>query len=204
MCKIDWNLLIQGLTAIGTIAVVIVAIWGDWIKYKLIPPKLTIEPHNLRGTVTRFTNGPRVIYYHLRVSNKRSWSIANNCKVVLRTIARRLPNGDFQRVPLAVEPSFVWAPAETTPPVIELSHDQTVDFGRVVEAGEQFEPVLNRYPNNFDGFVASGQAVRYSLEVVADGFKTNRLQVFEVAWNGQWSDNLDTMSHNLTIREVNG
>jgi hypothetical protein len=113
-----------------------------------------------------------------------------------------LTNGDFKNLPLPVIPSFIWAPAELTPPVINLSHEQTLDFGRVIENDDKFSPVLNLYPNNFDGVVKKDECVRYSLEVVAEGFKTNRLQVFEVAWNGKWSDNLDTMSNNLTIKEI--
>lgn len=203
MCKIDWNLVFQGFIAIGTVAVAILAIWGNYFKYRLVPPKLTIRTSNTRGTVTQFTNGQRVIYYHLEVVNQRSWSTARSCNVRLRSLSRKLTNGDFRNIPLPVTPSFVWAPAELTPPVINLSHEQTLDFGRVVEGDDKFSPVLNIYPNNFDGFVKKDECLRYSLEVVAEGFKTKKLQVFEVAWNGKWSDNLDKMENNLTIREIN-
>ena len=202
MCKIDWNLVINAFIAVGTIGVMIIAIWGNWVKYRLVPPLLTIEPSNLRGTVTHFTNGGRVIYYHLLVRNSRSWSVANNCRVVLRAVSKMLPNGDFQNVPLPVQPTFIWAPAQVTPLLIDLSHEQTLDFGSVTEGGNQFVPVLNFFPNNFRGFVEQGSVVRYSLEIVADGLRS-RPKVFEVAWNGQWSDNLDDMSQNLTIREIN-
>ena len=202
MCQIDWTLVIGGLTAIGTIAIACLAIWGNWVKFRLTPPKLRIEPHNLRGTLTRFTNGPRVIYYHLKATNSRPWSVARNCRVILRAIYRRLPNGEFQNVPLPVLPSFVWAPAEVTPPVIDLSHEQTLDFGRIVEGGNHFEPILYFFPNNFEGFVTPHNAIRYALEIVAEGFKSERFQVFEVAWDGAWSDNLDTMGNHLTVREI--
>jgi hypothetical protein len=202
MCEIDWNLVIQCFNAIGTVAVSILAIWGNYFKYRLVPPEIVIVPSNIKGTVTKFTNGPRVIYYHLEVQNTRSWSTARSCHVRLRSISKKLTNGDFKNLPLPVIPSFIWAPAELTPPVINLSHEQTLDFGRVIENDDKFSPVLNLYPNNFDGVVKKDECVRYSLEVVAEGFKTNRLQVFEVAWNGKWSDNLDTMSNNLTIKEI--
>lgn len=42
MCEVDWKLFIQPLTAIGTIAVAEIAIWEDWIKTKLTPPRLNI------------------------------------------------------------------------------------------------------------------------------------------------------------------
>jgi len=197
-----YSLIIQLLIALGTIAVAILAIWGGWVKMKVASPRLRIEPHNFKGTLTRFTGGPRVIYYHLKVTNARHWVIPRNCRVILRSVLRRMPNNEFESVPVHVPPQFVWAPAELTPPVIELSTQQVFDFGRVVENVGRFEPVLYSYPNDFNGFVQANEAVRYAIEIRADGFSARQLQVFEVAWNGKWTDNLDTMTHNLTIREV--
>jgi hypothetical protein len=39
-------------------------------------------------------------------------------------------------------------------------------------------------------------------QIVAEGYTSKRYHVFEVAWNGEWSDNLDEMSRNLTIQEI--
>ena len=197
-----WNLIIQGFVAIGTVAVAVLAIWGNFFKYKIAAPKLSIVPSNLRGTVTSFTNGSRVIYYHLKVVNSRPWSTAHNCQVILKSIAKRLPNGTFNNVPLPVCPSFVWAPAQITPPLIDLSTEQTFDFVNLVQGDTKVNPVLTFYPNNFDGFIRQNECFRFSLEINAEGFKSSKLSVFEVAWNGQWTDNLDNMSNNLTIREI--
>ena len=196
------SIIIQVFVAVGTIAIAILAVWGEWFRMKFASPKLMLEPYNLRGTVTRFTGGPRVIYYHLRVVNTRQWSIAKNCRIILRELYKRLPNNDFEKVPIFVPPQFVWAPAEMTPPVVELSTQQILDFGRIVENDKSFQPVLYSYPNDFQEFVNANEAVRYALEIKADGFSAKHLQVFEVAWNGKWSDNLDVMSRNLTIKEV--
>ena len=35
--------------AIGTIAVAVIAIWGEQIRSWLVPPKLSLVAHNLRG-----------------------------------------------------------------------------------------------------------------------------------------------------------
>ncbi len=197
-----WSLVFQGLMALGTFAVAILAIWGPWIRSKLAPPKLTLLPHNIRGIVTKFTDGPRVIYYQLKVRNLRPWATARNCRVLLRRIERRGPDQVFRALPEAVPPQFVWSPAPQTPPLITLTKEEYLDFGRLTEDASHFEPVLSWYPNNFQGFVGPNQAVRYSLEVVADAFSQKHFNVFEIAWNGQWSDNLDEMSQNLTIREI--
>jgi hypothetical protein len=200
----ECNFLIQLSMAVGTIAVAVMAIWGDYIRSKLAPPKLIIQPHNLRGTVTRFTGGPRVIYYHLKLVNLRPWLTAKNCRVLLRAIHRRGPNHQFGQIPLPVPPQYVWAPAGFTPAVTEITKDQILDFGSLIEGETLFKPVLYFYPNDFQGFIEAHEAVRYSLEIIAQGYTAKRYQVFEVAWDGTWSDNLDQMSQSLTIREVSG
>jgi hypothetical protein len=203
MCKLDLNLFIQLLTAIGTIAVAVIAIWGDWIKIKLTPPKLKIIALNIKGELTNFTsNKSRVIYYHLKVINSRPWSNARNCKVLLRAISKELPSGQFQNQPLNTNPSFIWTPAEITPQTINLSKEHAFDFGYLEENCQEFRLALNVIPNNFEGFVRKNQKIRYSLQPYADNYISEKYQVFEVAWNGYWSDNMSTMAKNLTIREI--
>jgi hypothetical protein len=196
------SLIIQALIAFGTVSVAVLAIWGPWIRSKLVPPKLTLVPHNLRGIVTRFTNGPRVIYYQLKVCNLRPWVPARNSRVLLRRIELRGPDQVFRPLPETVPPQFVWSPAPQTPPLLNITKEQFLDFARLTEGASHFEPVLYWYPNNFQGFVEKNQAVRYCLEVDADSFSQKEFKVFEIAWNGKWTDNLDEMRQNLTIREV--
>ncbi len=203
MSKIEWSLLIQFLTAVGTISVAVIAIWGDWLRATITPPRLKIFPLNTRGELTEFTNGNRVIYYHLKVVNSRPWAIARNCRVILKGISKELPNGEFQNQPLNSNPSFVWTPAEITPPVINLSREHTFDFGFLVENAKQYTPVLYIVPNNFKGLLNQGKKIRYFLQPTADNYLSEKNQVFEVAWDGKWSDNLDNMMGSLTIREIN-
>lgn len=114
---------------------------------------------------------------------------------------RRGPGIAFQEVNLAVPLTFVWAPSEITPPYITLRRENVLDFGIVVEGENHFRPILLSYTNNFQGFVGANEVVRFGLEIVSDNFASSRLQVFEVTWNGQWSDNLDEMAQNLHIHE---
>lgn len=194
--------ILTALRTIGTLAIAVLAIWGDWFRSWLASPRIEIRPHNLRGTVTSFTNGPRVIYYHLKAINTRRWAVARNCRVILTTFYPRGPNQQFRASLVPVPPQFVWAPAELSPIVIDLSGEQIIDFGRIVEGGKRFEPVLYGYPNDFLGFVGPNGAVRYQLQAIAGGSPLGPPFVYEVAWNGNWSDNLDKMEQNLTIREV--
>lgn len=196
------TLVINGLIALGTIAVAVLAIWGDSVRARVAGPKLSLVPHNLRGSLVPLTNGPRAIFYHLTVLNGRSAVSATNCRVLLKKIWRRVPSGSFQEINLPVPLTYVWAPSEITPPYVNLRHDHVLDFGIVCEGQDFFRPVLLSYTNNFQGLVRANDVIRFGLEIVSDNFVSPRLQVFQVAWNGQWSDNLDVMAQNLQIAEV--
>lgn len=209
MESFDWTTFFIGLTAFGTILVAVVAIWGEWLRAKCVGPRLRLVPHNLRGDVTTVTvrDGQdvtrfRAIYYHLRVENHRSWVTARNCRVILRQIFRCGPDGTFQPVPLAVPLQYVWAPAEWSPVFQSITDQAVLDFGCITEHAKIFKPILYITSADFQGFITTNQAVRYGLQIVADNYVSPNLQIFEVAWNGNWTENLDEMQQNLTIREI--
>jgi len=200
---------INSLVAIGTLAVAVLAIWGARIRSVLAPPLLVLEPHNLSGDPTELRGpsvppgqGTRVLYYHLKVVNKRSWLPVENCSVFLQGISRKGPDDLFHPVQMHVPLQYVWAPAEITPPTVTLTKEQILDFGRMAEGENMFVPVLYSYSNNFQGFVRSGEVLRYLLEIRGSNFSSRRYQVFEVAWDGQWRYIPNEMEQHLRIREI--
>lgn len=205
-----WDTIFLGLTAVGTILVAVLAIWGDWIRYKLLPAKLTIELHNVVGDLTLITRPfinpapppSRVYFYHLKVVNKRRWVSPQNCRVLLKAISKRGPNGIFYPVSMSVPLQFVWAPSEITPPVITIEKEQILDLGMAVEGTGTFVPRLYSVSHNFAGNVGAGEAVRYSLEIVSSSFVSKKYQVIEVAYDGKWSDDRNEMQAHLRIREI--
>jgi hypothetical protein len=196
------NTIINGSMAIGTIVVAILAIWGDSIRAKFNGPKLSLVPLNLKGLVVPLSDGKLSIYYHLKVENKRSTINATNCRVNLKKILRKGPNGDFLDERLIVPLTFKWGPSEITPLYVNLRKEQVLDFGIAIQGEDHFRPVLHSYTNNFKGLVRKGEVFRFGLEIVSDNFVSPKLQVFEVAWNGQWSEDLEIMAQNLQIQEI--
>lgn len=188
--------IVEGFTAFGTVAVAVLAIWGDWVRSILAPAKLTLVEHTPEGDLTTFASGTRVIFYHLKVSNQRRWLPAQNRRVMLVGLSRRDSGGVFQTIPMPVPGQFVWAPAEFTFPVITVVREQVLDFGCVEEHGNRFVPRLYAIPNNFQGFVGANDAVRFQLQIEAVNF-SSPIYVVEVAWDGQWSDNPATMRLHL-------
>lgn len=80
------NAIINGFIAVGSIAVAILAIWGDSIRTRFAGPKLSLVSHNIRGSVIPLGNGKRSIFYHLKVMNARKSVRATNCRVLLKKI----------------------------------------------------------------------------------------------------------------------
>jgi hypothetical protein len=223
------KLVIDGFIALGTVAVAILAIWGDWFRSTLgATPSLTLIGHTLDGDPTpiagssepsTFSSGSsasagsipnpirpgsgtrRAMYYHLKVVNQRRWIPAQNCRVLLVGLSRRDPSGIFQPVVMSVPRQFVWAPSEFTPPVITLLREQVVDFGCIVENAPRFQPLIYTTPFNFQGFVGPNEAVRYQLQIEAVNF-ISPIYVVEVSWDGQWSYVPAEMKQHLPIRIV--
>jgi hypothetical protein len=210
--KVAVDLLFAGLTAIGTIAVAVLAIWGDWFKARFAPAKLKIVRDEPLGDLTHLSDergaplpAPnRLYFYHLKVVNKRRWVSPKNCRVLLKTMSIRGPDGIFHPIPMAVPLHFVWAPAEITPALVAIEDEQVFDFGLVTEKAKVFIPRLYSMSNNFQGIVAVNQAIRYSLQIVSDTYVSPRYQVFEVAFDGVWTPDRLEMQNHLRIREIEG
>jgi len=187
--------------AFGTLAVAFIALWTNWLHSLFIHPKLTIHIHNIRGVVA--CHPERYVYYHLKVVNSHRWAVAKDCRVILRKISKKYQNNNFQQLPLPVPMQFAWAPKGVMGDCfIDLDSEEVLEFGRVMEGeGCRFEPILSWDLAGFEGKVGPHETVQYVLEVRARGYNAKKFHVFEVFWNGIWTDNLDEMAHNLVITD---
>jgi hypothetical protein len=113
-------------------------------------------------------------------------------------LSRRNPSGIFQPVPLPVPVQFVWAPAELTPPSVTLLSEQALDLGYIAENENCFVPRLYGIPHSFQGLVGQNEAVRFQIQIEALNFISSIYNV-EVAWDGQWSFDRETMNRHLSI-----
>lgn len=153
------------------------------------------------GDKTSLRQGAVAYYYHLKVTNSRSFVPARNCRVMLKQLHRRGPDSQFQPEILVVPLQYAWAPSEWAPVLQTVAGEAVFDFGRIVQSSN-FQPTLYTTSTNFRGFVNANEAVRFSLQVIADNYVSPRMQVFEVAWNGKWADTREEMQQNVVIKEV--
>jgi hypothetical protein len=189
-------------TAIGTVAVAILAIWGDPIKDYFLGPRLALSLVDPKGDLTIRNDGKKAYYYHVKVSNQRGRNVAKAVRVVLQGISRRTASGEFVRHPLVYRLPMVWTPMELGEAERTVVDESTCDFGNLVQSGEAFRPCLRGTPNNFRGQVEKDSCVRFELVATGQNVFSPRPAVFEVAWDGQWTENQEEMQRHLVIRKV--
>ena len=187
---------LEALTAFGTIAVAVVAIWGDWLKSKLAPQKLALELDPEAEPVT-YSNGVRGIFRHLKVVNLRPWTPAQQCRVMLVGLSRRDPGGGYQLVPIPFPCQFTWAPMEFMPTTLTVMKEQVVDFGFINKNANIFLPKLYSMPYNFQGGVGKNEAIQYQVRIEAVNYISHTF-VVEVAWDGVWDFDPNVMRHHLS------
>jgi len=197
-----FQLILNIFVAIGTVAVAILAIWGEWFRDKLVAPKLVIQLRDSKGHLTNLQNGQKVIYYHLIVKNKRKWAIARGVQVMLEGVWLKAADGTFKAESLASELPLAWTWPQFNPLAPNISDQKNCDFGHLSESERVFIPELYIIPNNFRGYVAPNQAVRYSLRVKAENFTSGKTTVFEVSWDGNWSSDMVEMERHLVVKEI--
>jgi hypothetical protein len=205
-CQIDWNIIVQIITASVTLIVGIIAIWGDFIRSKFSPIKLEILPQNITGELTSISyNGSvmcKVYYYHLKVINKSNWQLAKHCRVLLTGIYKKDSKGFFVYTEFNALHPFVWTPAEDDKEYVDITESHVFDFGRILENANEFNLATKRYPNNFQGHLMANETIRYCLKIDAIGFRQEKDQIFEVTWNGHWSDDALIMRNNVKITQI--
>ncbi len=124
--------------------------------------------------------------------------MAKNCKVILQAVHRRVPNGEYYREPLTVPLQYQWPPGlYSVSEMQDIKQDTVLDFGRIVEKGDRFEPALRGGSDNFNVFAKENEVVRYSLQIVADNFTSQKFQVFEVTWNGYGANDVEDIRQRL-------
>ncbi len=196
------NAIAQIFTAIGTISVAILAIWGDKIRAAIAGPKLELKLRDIRGDLTFRANQKRTIYYHLQLTNKRKWSPAKYVRVLVTGIAKKRPDGTYFPEPLPIPVQLTWAIPQFHELLPTIATNDVCDLGFLDEDAQRFNLSLYVVPNNFRGYVESGQSMRVSIVTSAHNYQSKSPFVLEVAWDGTWSSDMDEMQRHLVIKEV--
>jgi hypothetical protein len=198
------EILAVAFTAIGTVAVAVLAIWGDKVRDWIAGPKLQLALRDAHGDLNTRGNGTRTIYYHLTVTNQRSWSPAKAVRILVVGVSKRRPDGTYFPEAVIAPLQLTWAFPEFHELFPTIATSDTCDLGHLDEGAGRFALSTYITPNNFRGHVASGEAMRVQIIASAHNFHSARTLVIEVSWDGQWSIDREEMQRHLVITDVTG
>jgi hypothetical protein len=197
----------QILSAIATLLAVIVALFGDRLRYLFDPHKLRITLGNVEGstaaiyvldhvtnTATLQTPG---IWYHIRVETRARWRPVTEVYIFLLSIEVPDAAGVFQRVEHEAS-ALGWRNDPSTPPK-KVGYPAECDLCHVLKEPREMRigPAINKGPI----LIRGSAKMRLTLKARGLEADSNTLRV-EVSWDGQWSDDRAEMRRHLVVKEA--
>jgi len=195
--------------AVGTIAVAILAVYGDKIKSYLYHPKLRLEIISCDElSKYDYDINKEIFYYHLRVRNVGE-SNAQNCRVLLKEIHEH-DGTIFKAIKFSVPPQFTWAPSEIRPTDPSLAtifrkQSESLAFCRVYKEIPELKIVLQSYQHFRGCYNASqGVEIKLGMEIIYANQEADskKLQFFKISWNGKWDDDPVSLFKCFNIEEL--
>lgn len=188
--------------AIGTIAVAILAIWGDGVRALVAGPNLKLELYDPKGDLTVRQNGCKTYYYHLKVRNERKSSPARSTRIFVVEIQKKSADGTYYYLPHVAPLPLVWTHQRFHEFAPTIGPEDRCDLGHVDQGADRFKLELPYLPTNFDGHLASGESMRVSIKALAHNGEMKKPLVLQISWNGEWDPDSSVMKRNLVIEEV--
>ena len=195
-----WYMVCQWALVVGTLTLAIVALWGHIIRERWFGPKLKIALKNLKGEVSKFSDGVISRYFHLRVFNERRTSPAHNVRVVIKAIFRPKADGTMCLSPLSGPIQLAWQFQGSNPQFQTIGAESTCDLG-YLRKNEPFRLSALYHHISFDGTVKKGEKIIVELAAFADETESNVLKI-EIAWDGIWSDDSDEIIKHLVVKQL--
>jgi len=204
-----WNWSVNLGVAIGTLAVALVALFGDWIRAKLFSPKLKIRLKNPTGNKTpvRFTEQTEEglkeriqssRYYHIEVSNDVPWPRGTDVQILLVRTEEFGPDGDLQ-VRWTGDIPLIWRHQEIYPLGRIIGPPADCDFFSVIR-GTGLTLALKIFPNNLIAHWPGKLNIIASLQVKSNE-GLSPIFKYQISWDGNWVDGEKEMSQHLIVKE---
>jgi hypothetical protein len=195
--------------AVGTLAAVVVALFGAWIRAKLFIPRLALELDNPRGDATPVVltapDGQSRIeqgrYYRIRVSNRNRWPKATQVRVQLVRYEEPGPDGQLQ-LKWAGEVPLQWTHQQIVPLERTIGPSATCDLCSVVkDKWLQLHPVI--LPANLGELAKRRTAADITISLkVTSSEADSPISRFRVSWDGKWNDGEIEMAQHLILTSV--
>ena len=211
---------LQALVAFGTISAAFAAVFHDWLRAVLVPPKLRFrlrrptraDEHRdvelkFTGTTQRQVVG-QGWYLGLDVVNERPRRPAHSARIELAAMFDVGPGGNLRDRGMSVECPLFWALLPEPPIVLTVWDSAIANFIRLTRLHDGGHlvctPYLRGWTTDFCPGIAKGETVWCVVQVRAEYLPRAARTVFEVHWDGQWpaGDDPAKASERVRIRPV--
>ncbi|MEQ9640614.1 MAG: hypothetical protein RIM84_11380 [Alphaproteobacteria bacterium] len=202
---LNWAVL--ALAAFGTISAVVVALFGNWFRASLAPPKLNLALKSERGDKTPATikspdgSASTLIgrWYHLEVSNHRRWSPATQVQVFLLRVEERDATGEH-KVTWVGEVPLRWKYQGMNPLLRTIGHSVDCDLCSVVkDKWVSLEVLIS--PSALETVRPGATDIIVTVQARSIEVDSQMLRI-RIAWDGKWSDDADDMAQHMVVREI--
>jgi hypothetical protein len=195
----DW---IQITIAVGTIGAVVVALFGDWLKHVLRPPRLELSFENKHGvkvpcTVTEPGGIQRqgvARWYHVNLRNKRRWSTAHGAQVYITKLEEQNAAGGYATVWVGEIP-VTWRNPEIRPITASVGPEIEVDLCSVLEDKYlAIHPIIQpmALPSRWD------KPCKIAVSLMARAIEADsKVLRVNISWDGAWDDDATAMRRHL-------
>jgi hypothetical protein len=205
----DWAVKFLGMLA--TVAAVIVALFGYWLRRRIDPPRLRLEHSSAEGwqgivyeldTATNKAKYQRGgIWHHVRVqNNKTRWNPVTGVHIFLLKIEAPDASGDFKPIWEGPPAALVWRYETGNLKPKTIGRPEECDFCHVLEdTGElRLSPLIKgQAPDKFTGPFPLKLRLRLQARGVEADSDIYRLEVY---WDGKTSDDKTQMSRHLVVK----
>jgi hypothetical protein len=220
-----WNWWVQFATALGTIGAVMLALFGNWFRYRFAPPKLSISlldpageeteaqirgvetEAQIRGEVPPTDVVTKVRWFHVRVQNDRIWAEATDVQVFLLSVEEPDASDQFTSVwtgavPLKWRHMQSMNPAATRTFGYPYDADLVAFFKRATTTPDPFMQLQVLLPLGRLSIFRVGKArLRLTLQARGRYTASNRLTVV-LAWDGTWPESAEQARRRIVVSEV--
>ncbi len=195
--------------AIGTLAAVIVALFGERIRAKLFTPRLELTFDNPRGDATPVTlvapsgesRQESARYYRLRVSNHKRWPKATQVRVQLTRLEEAGPDGQLF-LKWAGEVPLEWTHQQIVPLERTIGPSATCDLRSIVRGKWlNLHPII--MPGNLADLAPRRSAADITVSVrVTSSEVDSPMNRYRISWDGNWHDGEAEMAQHLILKAV--
>jgi hypothetical protein len=179
---------------LGILAAILVFGVTKSLEYYFKKPWLQLYLPSKRPNLVK-SDSPRATYYHVLIKNWKPWTRAINTAIYCTAV--EVPTADNSTFDRQIVPrmrlswpyedqsklgsAYQRVSSEIFCDLLKITADQKIHYRFQDKAGSIRE------------FLSSTTTIKLHLIAVADNYESPRPTVFQISWNGKWSDNPDEM-----------